>query len=281
MLDPTKCDSTQLHLVDVVVTELLARSTQLRADDMMVVGARCRDILQSALGHDFSLRATTDIDLGLAVANWPAYEELTENLPTAGNTGIRYRVANGYADLMPFGPVEDPPGTVTPAARKAPMSVWGFAEVFERALPLALPGGSSIRIPTVAGYTALKLAAWLDRSANGEYKDASDIATAMYWYSKSVEVETYLYETEEGQGILLQEEYDSVAAAARLLGVDVAAVVGSTRMAELAARWPGSRKDLLFRHMGVLQVRDWPRSLDRRQGLVRAMEVGMAMDSAS
>lgn len=130
MLDPTKCDPAILGLVDVVVTELLARSTQLRADDMMIVGARCRDLLQSALGHDFSLRATTDIDLGLAIANWPAYDELTESLPAAGETGIRYRVADGYADLMPFGPVEDPPGTVTPASRKEPMSVWGFAEVF-------------------------------------------------------------------------------------------------------------------------------------------------------
>jgi predicted nucleotidyltransferase len=151
MLDPTKCDPALLDAVDVVVTALLAKSTQLRADDMMVVGAHSRDILQSALGHDFPLGLTTDIDLGLAVANWPAYDELTRNFTRAGDTGIRYRVGNEFADLMPFGPVEDPPGTVTPAARKEPMSVWGFTEVFERALPLALPGGNTIRIPTVAG----------------------------------------------------------------------------------------------------------------------------------
>lgn len=238
MLDPTKCDPTLLDVVDVVVTALLAKSTQLRADDMMVVGAHSRDILQSALGHDFPLRLTTDIDLGLAVANWPAYEELTK----------------------------------TPAARKEPMSVWGFTEVFERALPLALPGGNTIRIPTVAGYTALKLAAWLDRSANGGYKDAADIATAMYWYYKSAELETLLYETDHGQHILMQEEYDSVAAAARVLGEDIAEVVGRTRVAEIAARWPGSRKDLLYRYMTVPQVHDWPRSLDRRQAFVRALE---------
>ena len=67
MLDLTRCDRELLRPVDAVVTELLAKSTDLRADDVMVVGAICRDLLQSALGHDFALRATVDIDLGLAV----------------------------------------------------------------------------------------------------------------------------------------------------------------------------------------------------------------------
>ncbi|WP_433793557.1 hypothetical protein [Actinoplanes sp. CA-252034] len=31
----------------------------------------------------------------------------------------------------------------------------------------------TVRIPTLAGYTMLKLVAWLDRGVNGEYKDAS------------------------------------------------------------------------------------------------------------
>jgi len=185
------------------------------------------------------------------------------------------RVANGYADLMPFGAVEDPPGTVTPAARNEPMSVWGFAEVFEHALPLELPSGSGIRIPTVAGYTALKLTAWLDRSVNGEYKDALDIAAALFWYANSTEVETRLYESEHGQDLLLREEYDLVAAAARLLGEEVADVAGPTRVSELAARWPTTRLDLLYQHMDVVGTRGWPSSMNRRQALVRALEEGL------
>jgi len=97
----------------------------------MVVGARCRDIFQSALGHEFSLRTTADIDLGLAVANWPAYDELSDTLPAAGDTGIRFQIANTLADLMPFGAVEDQPGTVTRAVRREPINVWGFTEAFE------------------------------------------------------------------------------------------------------------------------------------------------------
>jgi predicted nucleotidyltransferase len=194
VLNLSRSDPALLHLADVVVTELLKKSTLLGADEVMVIGAHCRDILQSALGHKFSLRVTTDIDLGLAVANWAAYDELAGKLPATGDTGIRFQVAHATADLMPFGAVEDPPGTVTPA-RKEPISVWGFTEVFEAALPLSLPHAGTIRMPTPAGYGALKLAAWLDRSAWGEYKDASDIASVIYWYSRSPEVTTYAYET--------------------------------------------------------------------------------------
>jgi predicted nucleotidyltransferase len=191
VLDLTRTDPILLSIVDDVVADLLARSTLLAAGEVMVVGARCRDIFQSALGYSFPLRTTTDIDLGLAVQNWTAYDELTDALPCVGNTGIRFHVANTVADLMPFGWVENPSGTVTPPARHEPMNVWGFAETFESSLPLQLPNAGRIRISTLAGYTALKLAAWLDRSAVGEYKDASDIAAVIYWYSRSPEIETF------------------------------------------------------------------------------------------
>jgi predicted nucleotidyltransferase len=245
----------------------------------MVVGASCRDILQSALGHEFALRATADIDLGLAVASWAAYDELTGNLPVVGGTGIRYRVAGAPADLMPFGAVEDPTGEVTPAARNEPMSVWGFAEVFDAALPLALPDGNAIRIPTVAGYAALKLAAWLDRSIYGEYKDASDLATAVYWYTASPTVGTLLYETDHGQEILLREGADDSSAAARVLGQDIADILGRTRLSELARRWSETRDDLLYTWMTVPNAPGWNRSPRRRQALVQAMERGAGISS--
>jgi predicted nucleotidyltransferase len=263
-----------------VVTDLLTTSTQLRSDDVMIVGARCRDLLQRALGYRFDLRVTSDIDLGLAVSNWSAYEELTTNLRPVGNTGIRYMVASVPADLMPFGRVEDPPGTVKPAARRETMSVWGFTEVFGAASPLPLPGGSTVRIPTVAGYAALKLAAWLDRSAYREYKDASDIAAVLSWYAESTDVQNRLYDTAHGQNILVQEDVDDQAAAARVLGEDIATVIGDTLLAELAERWPGSRGDRLYDSMTVTNAPGWHRPPDRWRELVRAMERGLGTAEA-
>ncbi|MCM4080862.1 hypothetical protein [Paractinoplanes hotanensis] len=260
---------------------LLAESVGLRAEDVMIVGAHCRDILQSASGQRSGVRTTEDIDFGLALAGWAAYEKLAQILEPTGNTGIRYRVANIPTDLMPFGKVENPVGSVIPPARRDQISVWGFNEVFNASRPLRLPNAGTIRIPTIAGYVALKLAAWLDRSDYGQYKDAADIATALYWYSELHEVDTLLYDTEHGQDILAQEEADYPVAAARVLGQDIAAIIGSTRLSELVARWPGSREDSLLAEMAVSDVPGWPRSPERRRQLVHGMQRGLGINAAS
>ncbi|GIE27836.1 hypothetical protein Ait01nite_008810 [Actinoplanes italicus] len=277
MLDLTGVDPTFLDVVDRVTTELMAKSERLKSGEVLLVGAHCRDILQSAFGFEFPLRVTSDIDLGLAVANWAAYDELVTKLRPAGNTGIRFQVGQTIADLMPFGSVEDPPGTVAPTTRRAPISVWGFTEVFAAALELRLPNAGTIRMPTAAGYAALKLAAWLDRSAYGEYKDASDIATVVYWYSRSPAVATRLYETVQGQELLVEEDLDDSATAARLLGVDIADLIGAERLSEIVERWPASPRGLLIHHMNVTNAADWPDSPERRQVLLRAVERGLRL----
>jgi predicted nucleotidyltransferase len=277
VLDLMACDPALLRMADEVVSELLVKSPQLQVQDLMIVGAHCRDILQSAMGQELALSATDDIDFGLALANWTAYDELTGKLDPTGHTGIRYWVANVPTDLMPFGAVEEPPGMVTPPARHESMSVWGFSEVFAVARPLELPRAGIIRIPTVAGYAALKLAAWLDRSAYGKYKDAADIATVLYWYSESPDIKERLWEAERGQEVLMQEEMDDTVASARLLGEDIAEAIGTARLSELAERWPGRREDSLYAGMTVRNAVRWPTSLERRQDLVRAMERGLAI----
>jgi predicted nucleotidyltransferase len=159
--------------------------------------------------------------------------------------------------------------------------VWGFAEVFAAALNLELPSASTIRIPTPAGYAALKLAAWLDRSAYGKYDDASDIATVIYWYSRSQEVLDLVYESNHGQDLLIQESLDDTRATARVLGEKIAATIGTDRLVELAERWPTSRKDLLYHYMTVTNSPDWAGTSERRRELIQALERGMGIDPAS
>jgi len=279
LLDLTKCDPLLLQLPDAVVSVLLAESSGLNAKNVMIVGAHCRDILRSASGQSSGERTTEDIDFGLALAGWAAYDELAQKLEPTGNTGIRYRVANVPTDLMPFGIVENPVGSVTPPARRDQISVWGFTEVFNASCPLRLPSAGTIRIPTIAGYATLKLAAWLDRSDYGQYKDAADIGTALYWYSELPEIDALLYDTEHGQDMLVQEEADYPVAAARVLGQDIAAIIGDTRLSELVARWPGSREDSLFAEMAVANVPGWPQSPDRRRQLVRGMQRGLGIEA--
>lgn len=259
LLDLTKCDPALLRLPDSVVSELLARSHDLRAENVMIVGAHCRDILRSASGQESGIRTTEDIDFGLALADWSAYDGVTKKLEPVGDTRIRYKVADVPTDLIPFGHLEHPAGTVNPPTRGEPMGVLGFTEVFRASDALPLPSAGTIRIPTIAGYAALKLAAWLDRSAYHKYKDASDIASVLHWYTELPEVNTFLYDTDDGVDILVQEGADYPVAAARVLGQHIAGILGS-RTTELTRNWPGPRADSLYLELTATGAAAWPRS---------------------
>ena len=124
MLDLTKCDESQLDLVRRVAAEIVALTPGLDARNVMIVGAACRDVLHSALGHDSRLRAPT---------TWMSHSRLPigrstrtsrVGLPSRATSAMAsLRVAGLPVDLLPFGSVEDPTGRVTPEPRNEGMSV--------------------------------------------------------------------------------------------------------------------------------------------------------------
>jgi predicted nucleotidyltransferase len=171
--------------------------------------------------------------------------------------------------------VEDPQGIVEPPARDQPLSVWAFEEVFGASVPLTLTSRLTVRIPTVAGYAASKLGAWLDRSEWHESKDAADLALVLYWYAESTAVRDQLYDTPAGNEILLAENVDVPLAAAHVLGVDVVTAIGHDRQAELLSRWPGNR-NLLVRELRLLGGPTWLPELDRRRALLDALTRGLS-----
>lgn len=271
-------DPALLDLADRVCVRLLVESETLMPSDLMLVGAHCRDILWATQGQNVQLRTTDDVDFGVALANWVAYDDLTSRLEPAGDTGIRFQVEGVPTDLMPFGPIEKPVGEVTPQGRNESMSVWAFQEVFDHADQLTLPRAGTIRIPTIPGYAALKLAAWLDRSAGLEYKDAADLAVAMQWYSDSEAMIDRLYADDAGTDILVRYEVDTSRGAVHLLGQDVAELIGSERCDELRHRWPGDRATLLPVEMNLPPATGWPPDTGRRIGLLNALESGLGLD---
>lgn len=96
----------------------------------------------------------------------------------------------------------------------------------------------------------------------------------MFWYSESVAVQTRLYETTEGQEVLLAEDMDLRLAAAHLLGVDVAETIGPTRLAEFHNRWPGDR-DALVRELRIRGQNHWAAEIARRNILIEALTRGI------
>lgn len=275
MLDLTRLPDAALAPLARVVDVVLEADTGLSPDRLMVVGAYCRDLLHRALGLRFALTATHDLDLALALRSWEAYRVLAVTFPRAGTTGVRFRIANTHVDLVPFGQIEAPPGTVSPPTRGEPMSVWAFQEIHAKALPLGLAGGRTIRIPSVAGYAAAKLAAWLDRSAWGETRDAPDLALALHWYAESPHVLGRLYDTSAGNDVLIAEAADVPLASTHLLGLDVAELVGPVRLGEQLGRWPG-KIEVLARGLHVSQSPQWPTDQARRVQLIEALTRGLS-----
>ena len=247
MVDLSHIDPRLLDQLTLVVDDLSA-NTGLDPNKILVVGATCRDILHAAHGHDFEVRGTDDVDLGIAVSDWEVSERIESKYQRVGNNGIRYKIAGMSVDLMPFGDVEDPDGITTPARRGEDLIVFAFQDVYERAQPLTLPGGATVRMPETAGYAALKMRAWIDRSVD---KDAKDLALCAYWYEESEEVSDRLYSPDEGPEIQAPVGWDYPLAAARLLRRDIAQQLTPAHHQDLVERW--SMTDLgLFSRWFVL-----------------------------
>jgi predicted nucleotidyltransferase len=241
MLDFARTDRRLLDEVGVVVDELVERAG-LDPDSIMLIGAQCRDAIHSALGHASVNRVTNDLDVGVALSDWTAFERVDSAFQRIGSNGIRYSISEIPVDVMPFGSIEEPSGIVRPISRQDGVVVFGFEDVFKRALRVDLPGaGHRIRAPSPAGYAALKIRAWVDRSVYGEYKDAEDLATVMRWYDDWDVVQERLYEGESN--VADHYGYDMPLAAACLLGLDVRSQLTTGNAQDLALRFGRSDTD--------------------------------------
>lgn len=260
MLNFSLCTEHDLTIVDSVVSEIRAVLGG-ESPTLLLVGAECRNLLHKALGHTTRLTTTTDLDIGIALDDWPAYLSLTEKLTAlaTSGTGIRYLIADTAVDLLPYGEVELPPGTVTPPTRGDAISVFGLREVADSATSLTLPCRGSILVPTVPGFVALKMQAWLDRSPSGEYKDAGDLAVACRWIADAQDASERAW-SELGEDVMAALDYDQTLASVRLLSRDVAACLGEQTARQLAANWSSVDSQLLASNFTARGTRPvWPR----------------------
>lgn len=207
---------------------------------VMLIGARARDIHQLRYRGTPPVRTTDDVDLALAVSNWEPLAALRVTFPAPTGAWQKLQVGSLPVDVVPFGALENPPGEVS-AGDGFLMNVAGFREAFELHELCTLSNGTTIKIPSVAGFAALKLYAWLDRHPEGKYKDAKDLALVLAWYEEDVET--------------LYDEFDSIydediigepdRMAARVLGSHVAALLGPNGAETLAERFRGETEGSL------------------------------------
>lgn len=249
---------------------------------IMLVGARCRDIHQQKFRTEAAGRITQDIDFAIALENWDDFEFLQEQFPSSPKVWQQVTIGRIPVDLVPFGEIENPPGSIA-SNNGHLLNVAGFKEVFEKAELHQFSEEISIKVPTVPGFTGLKLHAWLDRQCDTT-KDASDLALAMSWYEEDEKDENphdtlwtrYIEMLDFGD--FKREDYSGVpeAMAAQLLGIDTGRTLGRHETQALLHRF-GQQSSKAFSHFAesLKAPREHQHPLRQRQIQIEAMLDGL------
>ncbi|CKP19653.1 Hypothetical protein ERS024233_03332 [Mycobacterium tuberculosis] len=244
MSDSPDYDPVLLAWVTPIVTAL---ADVVPAEQLMLVGAQCRDLLHWRFCRGVPPRATNDTDIAGTLNNWDHFEAIRATFRALGSTGHRFLIADRAVDALPFGEVESPTGTTRHPPGNQLMNVHGCTDAYLRADVLPLPGGLTVPLPQPPNYAVLKLHAWLDRSADHDYKDGPDLALVVHWYAGDLD---RLY-AKPDQWALRRHDFDLRTAAAALLGHDMRASVSAPEAAVLATRATQADHDLLAQHFAV------------------------------
>jgi len=206
--------------VEAAVLAEVVRAAAAVGVEVLVIGAVARDIpIRHVLGARPE-RATKDVDVAVAVADWASYESLASSLQRSVGPGHRFLVIGVDVDIIPFGGIESPGRSITWPDEMA-MDVHGFAEAHRQAVVVKVPGGLDVRVASLAAQSALKILAWRDRRHEGD-KDAIDLRTILPAGSEGSNLED-LYT--HHPGLLERLEYDPILAGAARLGADAAALL--------------------------------------------------------
>lgn len=198
--------------------------------DWFVAGATARDwLLQDMYGID-TLRATRDVDFGIAVRDWDAFQRVREAIsgggeflpdPRAAHRLNHRQVAGFHIDLVPFGPLAGADGEIAwPPDQALVMDVTGFEEAFDASLRITLDDGFVVRVASLPALALMKLFAWRDRRHEVVHKDAWDLRLLLTRYEDAGNRDRIFDE-----GVMAIEDFDAARAAARLLGRDVAGLL--------------------------------------------------------
>lgn len=240
----------------------------------LVVGASARDLVLH-YAHDAPIiRATGDIDIAVQVQSWKDFSALKNRLLEIGfqisDQVQRLRSPSGLpVDFVPFGGVEDEPGTI----RWAPegvihMSVLGFREALENCDRVRVRDQPELDIPvaTLAGLSILKILAWAERPIDQRRKDAIDLLYLLKNCERSHPFGDQVYER---TAVLESYSWDTALATAQLLGAAARRIVSSGSFKLITALQAGEMAPLTIERLieEMTRVGD---VLERNQALTGA-----------
>jgi predicted nucleotidyltransferase len=215
---------------------------------ILIVGAVARDIAYLSRGVH-PPRATSDIDIAVALPGWDAYRDLRSRFPTDPGLPEHRFVTNGsVVDLVPFGGVENRDREIArPPRGDHVMSVFGFAEALDGAELVDFGPGLAVPVASVPGLAALKVVAWSERH-HDKPTDGTDLRHLIRDYESWQHDRIY----EEEADALVRYDFDPALVAGYLLGRDAGRLFdrpGRRRLADLVEP-EAAAEGMLVRDMG-------------------------------
>lgn len=190
--------------------------------EIMLVGAAARDLLIRNATGALPQRATADVDIAVAVANWADYARLTAGLAPVGKSRHKFRVEGVEVDVIPFGGVESADRTIT-WPNESVMNTIGFREALGCAVAVKLPGNVTVKVASLPAQTVLKLHAWRDRR-QFTTRDAIDLRSILTAYSNGPHLEELYTEWEQ---VLSHYDFDPELAGAHRVGSEIRQTLGA------------------------------------------------------
>jgi predicted nucleotidyltransferase len=167
--------------------------------------------------------------------SWTEYKRLHDQLTGSGapfrGTATEHRFihkSGTTVDLVPFGDIEEPEGTIEWPDSHAVMTVIGFREADEHAAQVQLAAGVQVRVVTIPALVILKLVAHRDRRKTD---DLADVLFILENYSR-YELEDRIFDELSDQLASGALPFDR--AGAFLLGRDMAAQCNPSNRPKLA-----------------------------------------------
>ncbi|WP_241290935.1 nucleotidyl transferase AbiEii/AbiGii toxin family protein [Burkholderia stabilis] len=249
----------------------------------VVAGATARDILMWHVHGIRPVRATRDVDVAVCAVSWPFHERLVDALVATGqftrapkqqqkllfDSGTRgFRTE---LDLVPFGPLETPPGEIAwPPAGEFVLNVLGFQEAVDTAQPVSVDARTVVPVASLPALALLKLLAWKDRRAR-QNSDAYDLLFLLrnfhdagnrerVWEVAPDLLETHAFQPDLAAAALLARDAKRIASphtrdAVRALLSDEAtyAALGQDLLARAFALLPGEFSDDAERYLDAFR----------------------------
>jgi predicted nucleotidyltransferase len=208
---------------------------------LFLMGAAARDVM---LLHAFgikALRQTEDMDFGVMVNDWAAFDALRSALLADGQFENRSKDAthklwhrsNKPLDIVPFGGVERSDRTLAwPPNEETIFDCFGMQEAMQSGHEVRLPGDVRLIVPSLPALALLKITAWQDRKLTHPGRDAGDLMLYLRHY---LDCGQYDHAAKDYPELFEAAEYDHEVTSARLLGRDLRPLLSAEAVARVLA----------------------------------------------